>query len=196
MYDKTEIKVLKKIYLEPGIHKRAISRELNLTMPSIDHHLKKLSNVIKQKRSGNQINYFLDYSKEDLTPLICVLEHSRFKKLPNKTKLAITDFLKELEEKPLIALIFGSYANNSFNESSDIDLLLVFQSLKDFKQIENLAKKVSMKTNTTLSPVYLNYEEFVGSFNNSTKEFFKQIRQNKLILIGTEWWRQLIHEQT
>ena len=72
---------------------------------------------------------------------------------------------------------------------------MVFQNVKDFKQIENTAKKVSMKTNTELNPVYLNYQEFKESFHNSTKEFFKKLKKDKVILIGIEWWRQLIYEE-
>ena len=52
-----------------------------------------------------------------------------------------------------------------------------------------------MKTNTQLNPVYLNYQEFKESFHNPTKEFFKNLKKDKLILIGIEWWRQLIYEE-
>ncbi|MBU0535777.1 MAG: winged helix-turn-helix transcriptional regulator, partial [Nanoarchaeota archaeon] len=70
MYDTTETRILELIYLNPGIHKRELSKQLKLGMPSIDYGLKKINRIIKQKSSGNQINYFLDYSKEELTPLL------------------------------------------------------------------------------------------------------------------------------
>ena len=196
MYDKTEIKILEQIYLNPGIHKRKLSKKLELRMPSIDYGLKKISKIIKQKKTGNQFNYFLDYTKEELTPSLNIVEYSRFNKLPIKIKLAITDFLKEIINKPIIAIIFGSYANKTYTNQSDVDLLLVFQEIKNPKLIENLAKKISMKTNTQLNPVYLNYQEFKESFHNHTKEFYKKLKKNKIILIGMEWWRQLIDEET
>jgi predicted nucleotidyltransferase len=165
-------------------------------MPSIDYGLKKISKLIKQKKSGNQINYFLDYSKEGLTPFLNAVEHSRFEKLPEKARLAVNDFLKELSEKPIMAIIFGSYASGTYTKGSDIDILLVFQKIEDSKRIENTAKKISMKTNTQLNPIYLSYQEFKESFHNSTKEFFKKLKKDKIILIGIEWWRQLIYEET
>jgi predicted nucleotidyltransferase len=195
MYDKTEIRILEQIYLNPGIHKRELSKQLKLGMPSIDYGLKKISKLIKIQKAGNQINYFLDYSKEGLNPALSIVESGRFEKFPAKVRLSLNDFLKELEVKPLIALIFGSYANDTYTKKSDIDILLVFQNVKDFKQIENTAKKISMKTNTELNPVYLNYQEFKESFHNSTKEFFKKLKKDKVILIGIEWWRQLIYEE-
>jgi predicted nucleotidyltransferase len=196
MYDKTEIRILEQIYLNPGIHKRELSKQLKLGMPSIDCGLKKISKLIKQKKVGNQINYFLDYSKEMLSSALGTVEYSRFEKLPVKIKLSVRDFLKELEVKPVIALIFGSFANGTYTKNSDIDILLVFQKIEDSKKIENTAKKISMKTNTQLSPVYLSYKEFKESFHNQTKEFFKKLKKDKVILIGIEWWRQLLDEET
>jgi len=195
MYDNTEIRILEQIYLNPSIHKRELSKRLKLGMPSIDYGLKKISKLIKQKKSGNQINYFLEYSKEELIPLLNAVEHSRFERLPAKVRLSISDFLKELETKPIIAVIFGSYAIGNYTKNSDIDILLVFQKIEDSKRIENTAKKISMRTNTQLNPIYLSYQEFKESFHNSTKEFFKKLKKDKIILIGIEWWRQLVYEE-
>ena len=94
-----------------------------------------------------------------------------------------------------MAFIFGSYASGSYTKSSDIDILLIFQKIEDSKKIENVAKKISMKTNTQINPVYLSYQEFKESFHNSTKEFFKKLKKDKIILIGIEWWRQLVYEE-
>src|SRR3989344_1794737 len=196
MYDKTELRILEQIYLNPGIHKRELSKQLKLGMPSIDYGLQKIRKLVKQKKSGNQINYFLDYSKEELTPSLNTVEHSRFERLPAKVRLSLNDFLKELKDKPIIAVIFGSYANCTYTKDSDIDILLIFQKVEDSKAVENIAKKISMKTNTQLNPVYLSYLEFKESFHNPTKEFFKKLKKNKIILIGIEWWRQLIYEET
>jgi predicted nucleotidyltransferase len=196
MYDNTEIRILEQVYLAPGIHKREISKKLEIGMPSVDYALKKISFFLKQKKSGNQINFFLDYSKQALTPALSLVEYSRFEKLPSKIKLSINDFLKELEEKPILALIFGSYANNTFSKNSDIDLLLVFQNIKNSKHIENVAERISMRTNTQINPVYLDYKEFKESFHNSAKDFFKKLKKDKIILLGIEWWRQLKYEET
>tara|TARA_Y100000310_G_C20642986_1_gene794991 strand:- start:1397 stop:1987 length:591 start_codon:yes stop_codon:yes gene_type:complete len=191
MYINTKIRTLQQIYLHPGIHKRKLSKQLKLGMPSIDYAIKKIGKLIKTKKSGNQIQYFLDYSKEGLTPALSIIEYSRFEKLPSKVKLSIKDLLKELKEKPLLIIIFGSYARGDYTKSSDIDILLVFQKIEDSKQIENLAKKISMKTNTQLNPTYLDYLSFKQSFHDSTKGFFKKLKKDKIIIIGAEWWRQL-----
>ena len=195
MYDNTKIRILEQIYLNPGIHTRELSKQLKLGMPSIDYALQKISKLIKKQKAGNQINYFLDYSKEGLTSALTIVEYSIFERLPAKIRLSVRDFLKELKEKPIIVLIFGSYAKGDYTKNSDIDILLVFQKIENSKQIENTAKKISMKTNTQLNPVYLDYHSFKESFHNSTKEFFKKLKKDKIILIEVEWWRQLKDEE-
>jgi len=195
MYDKTELRILEQVYLKPGIHKRELSKQLKLGMPSIDYALKKIEKLLKKQASGNQIRYFLDYSKEALTPMLCAIEHSRLNRLPLKIKLTINDFLKELKEKPVISAIFGSYAKGDYTQSSDIDILLVFQKMENEKQIENTAKRTGMRTGISINPVYIDYDVFRESFHNPTKEFFKNLKKNKIILIGEEWWRQLENEE-
>jgi predicted nucleotidyltransferase len=194
MYDITCLRIMQEIYLNPCIHKRGLSKKLKLTMPSIDYAIKKISTLLQEHKAGNQIQYSLDYSKAALTPVLYAVEQSRIEKLPSKIRLAIWEFLKELAEKPIITLIFGSYATGNYTTSSDIDLLLVFQSIKKPIEIENSAKRVSMRTNTKISPVYLGYKEFRESFHNTTKAFFKNIRKEKILLEGIEWWRQLENE--
>ncbi len=195
MYDRTETRNIEQIYLKPGIHKRELSKQLKVGMPSIDYALKKIERLLEKQKSGNQIKYFLDYSKKGLTPMLHEVEYSRFDKLPAKIKLSIKEFLKELKEKPIIAVIFGSYAKGDYTKNSDIDILLVFQKLENEKQIENTAKRISMRTNTKISPVYLDYKSFRESFHNSTKKFFRNLKENKTILVGIEWWRQLKDEE-
>lgn len=195
IYDNTELRILEQIWLKEGIHKRELSKQLKLGMPSIDYALKKIERVLKKKRFGNQIIYFLDYSKEDLTPLLYMVEYSRMNKLPAKVKLTIYDFLTEMKEKPIIAAIFGSYARGDYTKNSDIDVLLVFQKLENEKQIENWANRVSMRTNITINPVYINYDTFRESFYDSRKKFFKNLKKDKIIIVGIEWWRQLKNEE-
>lgn len=195
MYDKTSLGILEKVYLGPGIHKRELSKQLRLGMPSIDYSLRKIGKLLKRQESGNQIRYFLDYSNEALAPALCSIEYIRLKRLPAKVRLAVRDFFRELEEKPIMAMIFGSYARGDYARESDIDIMLVFQKAADGKQIENISKRISMRTNTLITPVYLDYASFRESFHNSTKEFFKNLKTHKIVLIGIEWWRQLIDEE-
>lgn len=195
MYDNTELRILEQIYLKPGIHKRALSKQLGVGMPSIDYALKKVEGLVKKEKSGNQIRYFLDYSKVAIVPMLYAIEYSRFGRLHAKVKIAVNSFLEELKEKPVITAIFGSYARGDYTKDSDIDILLVFQNIQNEKQIEESAKKAGMRTNTTINPVYLDYKIFRDSFHNQTKTFFKNLKRDRIIINGIELWRQLENEE-
>jgi len=116
----------------------------------------------------------------------------RFLVLPSKVKIAITDFLNEIEIRSLIALIFGSYAKGNYTRESDIDVLLVFQKLENVKNIENTAKKISMRTNTKISPVYLDYKNFEKNFLDKGHDFSREIRQDAIVIIGVENYYKLL----
>ena len=94
-----------------------------------------------------------------------------------------------------MALIFGSYAKGNYTKDSDLDIFLVYQTIRNSGNIENTAKKVGMRTNTKINPVYLEYHNFKEAFHDSTKDFFKKLKKNKLLLTGIEWWRQLKNEE-
>ena len=188
LYNNTETKIIREIYLNKSIHKRQLSRNLRLSMPSIEYALKKLPKFIKKEKIGNQLHYSLEYSNPELSAVLGVVESGRLANLPPKIRLAVADLLAELDPKPLLALIFGSYSRGDFTNSSDLDILLIFQSITNPEQI---CHNISMRTNLQISPIYLDYEQFRKSFADSTKDFFKEIKRDKLLLVGIEWWRQL-----
>ena len=97
-----------------------------------------------------------------------------------------------MQEKPLIALVFGSFAKGNYTGNSDIDVLLVFQKIINQADIENTAKRIGMRTNTKITPVYVDYGQFEKNFLNKNHEFSNEIRQNVIILAGIEHYYRLL----
>ena len=194
IYDTTLIRLAREIYVNPGIHKRKLAKQLDLKMPSIDFSVKKLGTLLIEKKSGNQINFYLNYSKLALIPLLCAVEHTRFEKLPSKIRIALDGFINQLSQKPLLAILFGSYVRGDFNSNSDVDILLVYQKIP--KDIETTTKSINLKTGVKISPIYLEYSEFNKLFHNPTKAFFRKIRDEKIVIAGIEWWRRLVDEES
>ena len=112
--------------------------------------------------------------------------------MPVKVQNSIGDFLDEIEDKPLIALIFGSYAKKNYTKESDIDILLVFQKIENQQKIENTAKRISMRTNTKINPVYIEYKNFKDNFLNKEHNFSKEIRNKVIVMLGIENYYQLL----
>ena len=169
-----------------GVHIRELARLVKTSYTNTVRNIKILEqeNAIKKEKDANLIKIKL--KNHPLTIAYLKQAHTEnFLALPKKTSNAITEFLNELEEKPLIALIFGSYAKGDFTKGSDIDILLVFQEIKQ-KDIENTAKRISMRTNTKISPVYVKYNEFEKNLLNKEHEFSNEIRNNIIIITGIE----------
>jgi len=191
---KTKLKLIELLEdNKSGVHLRELSRLLKTGLPNVVRYAKILEKegVIKKQKDANLVKLKLNESQRTVAYLKQV-NTERFLTLPKKIQAAINEFFGELEIKPLIVIIFGSYAKGRYVEDSDIDILLIFQKLENESQIENTAKRIGMRTNTNISPVYLNYKNFEANFLNKEHDFSKEIRQKVIILSGTEIYYPLL----
>lgn len=178
-----------------GVHLREISRLLKTGLPNIVRYIKILEKegVAEKHKDANVIKVKLKENARTIAYLKQV-NTERFLVLPKKIQIAVNDFLNELETKPLIVLIFGSYAKKTYSENSDIDILLVYQKVEDEKSIENSAKRISSRTNTKIAPVYIDYKNFERNFLDKKHDFSREIRENVIILNGIEVYYPLLWE--
>ena len=175
-----------------GIHLRGISRLVNSGLPNVRRFLEILrkENVVRREKEANLIKFKLNESEKTFDYLR-QLHTEKFLILPSKIKNAVKDFLDEID-KPLISLIFGSYSKRDFNKDFNIDILLVFQKVEDEKEIENTAKRIGMRTNTKINPIYVDYKNFEKNFLDKEHDFSKEIRQDVVIILGIEYYYKLV----
>ena len=175
-----------------GIHIRELARLVKTSYNNTVRNIGILEkeNIIKKEKDANLIK--INLKDHPLTTSYLKQAHTeRFLALPKRISNAISEFLDELEEKPLMALVFGSYSRGNFTRESDIDLFLVFQKINQ-KDIENTAKKISMRTNTKISPVYAAYKDFKKNFLDKEHEFSNEIRDEVILLTGVEHYYHLL----
>ena len=190
----TKLKIIREIERNhSGIHLRKISRLVNSGLPNVKRFLEILEKekVVKKEKEANLVKFRLRRSQKTLAYLK-QLNIERLLELPSKVQNAVIEFLDELEDRALIALIFGSYARGDYIRDSDIDVLLVFQKLENVKDIENIAKKISMRTNTNISAIYLEYKNFEKNFLNKEHDFSREIRQDVIVILGVENYYNLL----
>ncbi len=191
---KTKLKMIELLEQQKnGIHLRELSRLLKTGLPNVARYadLLEKEGVVKKRKEANLLKVKLKESQRT-TAYLKQVNTERFLALPKKVQGATTDFLSELEAKPLITIIFGSYAKGNYTADSDIDILLIFQKLENESQIENAAKKIGMRTNTRISPVYLNYKNFEANFLNKDHGFSREIRGKIIVLSGIEIYYSLL----
>ena len=191
------LKILTEIYLNRGIHLREISRKINLGIPAVKNQTDKLLKeaLIVKKYEGRNLKFFLNTKNLFLISYLYQVEYSRLKKLPKFIKDMVFDFLKILENKPILTIIFGSYAKGNYTKTSDLDILLVFNQLNK-KEIEPKARIISNRYGINLEPIYLSFKEFRKKFFDERDDFMKGLKNNKIIINGIEYWVLLENEKT
>ncbi len=190
----TKLKIIAELERKhEGMHLRGLSRAINSGLPNIKRFVDILEKekVVKKRKDANLLKISLRAGQKTIAYLKQI-NSEKFILLPIKIQNATTDFLNELEIKPLLAVIFGSIAKGNYTKDSDIDVLLVFQKLENAREIENTAKRISMRTGTKISPVYLEYKNFEKNFLDKNHDFSKEIRQEVIILLGVEFYYHLL----
>jgi len=190
-----EIEILEIIYLNPGIHLREICRVADLGIPAVKNHIDKLleNRIIIKKNEGRKTKFYVNFNNRRTIPYLIKVESRRLERLPKPIAHLIFDFLKELKYKPVMTIIFGSYAKNDYTEKSDLDLLLVFNKVE--KNIEKKIKLVDSRYQISLNPVYLTWEEFREKFFDMRDVFIREIKEGKIIVTGMEYWVMLENEK-
>jgi predicted nucleotidyltransferase len=152
--------------LDKKIHLREICRRTKLNENSVSKILNKFieKDLLSFEKKGNMNEYYLK-SNMITSSLLSIFDSEKFEKLPKSRKNAINLFLNELDEKPIIVLLFGSTAKNNFSEKSDIDLFLVVN-----RKINTLKAKEYSESQTGIN---------INDFQINVKNFEDELKLKK-----------------
>jgi len=140
-------------------HLREIARKTALNENSATRFLLELEkeNLLISERDGNMKKFGI--SRNDMAFVIfAVFDAERFGRLPGIRKNAISHFLNELGEKPVIAVLFGSTAKETYGGESDIDMLLVVNRKT---ATENAVNYAESQTGIMINPVQITFPDFL-----------------------------------
>lgn len=142
-----------------NIHLRNIARQTGLNENSATRFLKQLErqSILQSKKEGNLKKYFIQRNKKTFL-VFTLFNLERYERLPKRTKNAIEYFIKIVDEKPVITVLFGSTAKGRYTRESDIDLLLIVNKRINTEKAEDYAEaQTAMKINC----IQIKYNEFV-----------------------------------
>lgn len=141
-------------------HLREIARRTGLYGQSITRYLEELEKdkILISNKEGNLRNYVLGKSKK-VFALLAFFDIERFEKLPSIRKSAIRFYLNNLKEKPVLVILFGSTAKETFKESSDIDLLIITNQKISAKEAEKEAYAVTSIKISTFQMTYPHFQK-------------------------------------
>ena len=141
------------------LHLREIVRQTGLHAPSTTRFLAALEkeNVLISEKDGNLKKYSVRKNKR-VYLLFELFDIERFEKLPAVRKNAVHYYFNKLSEKPVFAVLFGSTAKGTYNNKSDIDILLIGN--KNIKTYE-AEKEADALTAIKISTFQMSYNDFV-----------------------------------
>ena len=178
-----ELKILSEFASDYNSRKygRAISSKLKLNQKTTSNILKSLEkqHIIKFKQEGKNKYYFLNKLNQTTKEMIKLVEINKRILILEKYKNLSYLFSEIGKRTRGIAIIFGSYANFTKNENSDLDILVI----GIISNISDLEKIYSIKIN------------LVKSSKNKFKSkdlFLKEVINNHILIKGVEEFIELI----
>ena len=154
-------KILRLFYenKKASVHLREIARKTRLYANSATRFLDQLEKegLIASQKDGNLKKYSIIKS-EKLNNIFASFDIERLNNLPLARKRAISYFLDKLPERPVMVVLFGSTAKETFRKDSDIDLILVVNRKIDLGKAKDY---VDAQEGIKINCFQITYEEFL-----------------------------------
>ncbi len=108
-------------------------------------------------------------------------------------ELMIKDILSYTNYYFFILVIFGSYAKETYNSRSDLDLLFILPSTKNVSQFENALQKIYAKVK--IDHVIVTPDYFLQMIKNPNElNVGNEAKRHHILLYGAEQWYNLIRK--
>jgi predicted nucleotidyltransferase len=204
MRQETLLKIIglmrKNIYL--GLTISQISKLLKIGYVPAYNHIGQMEKeeIIKVLKIGNSKQCKLNLENPKTRHLLQELDIKRkndlYYKNP-KIKSVIESLISKLTIKYISELLsiilFGSYAKETTNKQSDIDLMFIVNDLKNKKlreAVERECASIQYSHNIKISPLITNIEEFKKMLNSEELNVGKETKESGISLYGHElFWR-------
>ena len=162
------------------VHLRELGRMTGIPAGSIHRELKVLaeSGLLLREHSGNQVFYQANQACSIYSELAAI-----FRKTIGLADL-LNDALQDLDDKILLAVVFGSMASGRQVSSSDIDVL-VLGNLRLVEVVKALAP-VQAKLGREINPVVMSVQNFVAQLEKQERFAMRLLDEPKVFVKGDE----------
>jgi predicted nucleotidyltransferase len=150
-------------------------KNISLTLNELE-----IEGILKSEMRGNRRHYSLNFNNILLTQEIICFENLRKLEFLKKNKKLI-DFLNNVNGS--IVCVFGSYAKETNNKNSDLDLFIVgkVNSLK--------LKRFGEDYGIDVQIFNVSFKDFINSIKRND-EIFNEVLKNHVLIKGVEMFVQ------
>jgi predicted nucleotidyltransferase len=115
--------------------------------------------------------------------------------LPQKAKVSIDIIIKELQDIPFLTLIiFGSYAKNTYNKNSDLDIAIFVKDPADKRLAELSTNEAQIKSILELDAHVFTADEMSEMLVDKKQNLGKQIVYEHLPILGAQAFYAIINK--
>lgn len=183
LFSQVQQHVLRLLYLQPNenFNTNEIIRLSQIGTGSVQRALKDLSHtgLITVKKVGNQMRY----QANTFNPIYFELRGIVLKTFGLAE--IIKEALQPIEQKIDFAFIYGSIAKQEDTAESDIDLMIISDTLT-YSEIFNLLEKAEEVLKRKINPTFYSTLDWLKKYHQQNHFITQIIKQNKIFLIGNE----------
>ena len=151
----------------------------------------KKEELITEKKIGTSKLYKLNHENDKIYDYLRIINKEQISK---KIDSSIKQIQEELDEINLnySLIIFGSYANKTNNEKSDLDLAIIISDEKERKNIKIALNSALNKTIIEIDTHIITEKEFLEMMKTKYENLVKQIIKKNLPIYNTVKFYKLI----
>lgn len=183
LFTKTQQKVLGLLYGTPdkSYYTNEIMRWADMGRGTVSRELEKLvgAGLLTATREGNQVHFQANQQNPVFPELVAIVRKT----------FGIADViwqaLQPFDEQIELAMIYGSIAKGTATRESDIDLLLVGESLQ-YGDVMDLVLPLEEKLGRSINPTLYSHEEFSARMTAGDHFVTRVLEQPGILLKGDE----------
>ena len=148
--------------------------------------------ILSSKRKGNLDIYNLNLSNHLTIQFLNYLETQENINFPKLD--IISEIIEKVPIKNYSLIVFGSYANNKQNKTSDIDICLLIDNKENEKRIKPYLNEIKLNYPIKIDEHYITFEDFVKMLLREEENLGKQIFRKHKSFYNADIYYQLIKE--
>jgi len=187
-------KILRLFYENKNIpmHLREISRKTNLNESTISTHLNNLlkDRILKAESEANLKKFHVN--KILIPEIFPLFDSEKLESLSILRRDAIKLYIKKLEKKPLLILVFGSTEKGTYKNDSDIDILEI--SYKNNKE-EKIKNYVEAQTGIKIQVFKMTEAMFNKELNSKKDKLIQAALETGFPIFNAKYFYEVIYNE-
>ncbi len=167
-----ELDLLRYFYEKRKGYVRQVKKSVTLSEHTLLKYLCSLEkrNILNSRKEGNLKIYEVNLESSLVKVFFSYFDLERLELLEYKRKKAIKMFVEEVKnlKLPYFVFLFGSTAKGNYTAKSDIDMIIVYDSLEKIitSKVENIKKQIFAETGLKVNSIVMKLGEFLKEKEN------------------------------